>query len=512
MLEFDEIVSIEEVDTAECMDIWNYDERCQDIDGGNFLINDIVVHNSIPEVIANRDDETGSWKKAMHPEFLKILEPTYGKIVYQEQLTALWQVIANFTGPEAQESRKAIAKKWVHKLKEIEKKWMDGASPKIGVAEAKKAFEAQVAFGRYAFNKSHGVAYTLIAMRCLWLKAHFAPEFWAAIMSDCHAKKLPRYLSVAKSEAWKPTAITYCSKKPDAPADGVTIGTIDINNLRKNFSVSGDSVNQGMIGIKGIGESAAVMFEGKGDYKSLDEFVQGRAHKVILERFIKLGAFNKLPGHENSRALWLYYQYHYASGVSKLKKQIDEDLLKLDGWDEQSIDKERERQTQEYRIAYPKRNKIPPAIAKWRPKVNPTLENFNKVFVDDFSLQERLAFQKEYVGYFIDSPLSAYRIAGDCTFAAAREKYAAGENGICINVVVEKFELATTKTGKPFGKLLCNDGAVEAMVFVWANELAVNDETIFTPGLGVNIMVDYDGKRNLFCVKRGQRLYKLKKK
>jgi hypothetical protein len=58
---FDEIMSIEEVEDAECMDIWVWDERCQDELGGNFLINDLVVHNSIPEAMENRDDESQSW-------------------------------------------------------------------------------------------------------------------------------------------------------------------------------------------------------------------------------------------------------------------------------------------------------------------------------------------------------------------------------------------------------------------------------------------------------------------
>ena len=153
MIYFDEVESVVEVDIADCADIWNYDERCQDQNGGNFLVSDVIVHNSIPEVIANRDDPEQLWKDKMDKNFLGILESTYGKIVYQEQLTALWQNIAGFTGPEAQEARKAVAKKWTHKLKDIEKKWVEGAGKVIGEDAAKKAFEEQVSFGRYAFNK-----------------------------------------------------------------------------------------------------------------------------------------------------------------------------------------------------------------------------------------------------------------------------------------------------------------------------------------------------------------------
>lgn len=467
---------------------------------------------SIPEAMANRDDKSKRWKQRMHKDFLAVLESTYGVIVYQEQLQAIWQRMANFTSPEAQEARKAVAKKWTHKLKPIRQKWLDDAGKMIGKEAAEEWWEKMETFGRYAFNKSHSVSYCLIAMRCLWFKAHFAPEYWAAIMSDCHPKKLPRYMGVARSEGWQPTDITYCGRRPDDNIDGLKFSTIDINNLKMNFSVTGNCVNQGMIGIKGIGEKAATLYEGKGNYKTLDEFVAGRANKSIIERFIKLGAFCNLEGHENSRALWIYYQYHYASGNTELKRQVNSQLLELSGWDTAAIKKEIERQTQEFKIAYPKRSKIPPAIKNWKPKIEPTLQNINKITEEDFTLQERLAFQKEYIGYFIDSPLSAYRISGDHTFAAARELSLKGEEEVYINAIIEKFDRATTKTGKPFGKLLCNDGVTENMVFIWANELASQDESALAPGIGVSFMVDYDEKKNLFCVKRKQRLYKLKKR
>lgn len=467
---------------------------------------------SIPEAVSNRDDKTSKWKKRLHQDFLEVLESTYGVIVYQEQLQAIWQKMANFTSPEAQEARKAVAKKWTHKLKPIKQKWLNDAGKKIGKVAAEEWWERMETFGRYAFNKSHSVSYCLIAMRCLWFKAHFAPEFWAAIMSDCHPKKLPRYMGVARSENWLPTSITYCARKPDGGVDSLKFSTIDINNLKMNFSVSGNCVNQGMIGIKGIGEKAALLYEGTGNYSSLDQFVEGRTNKSVIERFIKLGAFLHLPGHHNSNALWHYYQYHYTSCGTDFKRQINKELLLIEGWDDAAIKKEKERQISEYKRIYPKRNKIPPAIINWKPKVIGSLDSFNKIIQEDFTLQERLAFQKEYIGYFIDSPMSAYRVTGDNTFSAAREKFLKGEEEVYVNVILEKVDVATTKTGKPFAKLMCNDGITETLVFMWANELRSQDENNMIPGIGVNIMVDWDEKKNLFCVKRGHRLYKLKKR
>lgn len=156
MLKKLKIVEIESVGIHPTHDIWNFDERCQDSDGGNFFVNGVLTHNSIPEAIQNRDDTTGSWKNKLrdiHPIFLEVLEDTYGVICYQEQLQALWQRIAGFTAPEAQEARKAVAKKWQHKLVHIEQKWLEGATKNIGETAAKEWWDKMVTFGRYAFNR-----------------------------------------------------------------------------------------------------------------------------------------------------------------------------------------------------------------------------------------------------------------------------------------------------------------------------------------------------------------------
>ena len=514
MIYFDEVESVVEVDVADCADIWNYDERCQDQNGGNFLVSDVIVHNSIPEVIANRDDPEQLWKDKMDKNFLGILESTYGKIVYQEQLTALWQNIAGFTGPEAQEARKAVAKKWTHKLKDIEKKWVEGAGKVIGEDAAKKAFEEQVSFGRYAFNKSHAVAYTLLAFRCLWLKAHFAPEFWAATMSDCHPDKLIRYMGVARSEKWESTSITYSGTyDPKVRSKKVEFDTLDINNLQVDFSVSNDKVNQGLTGIKGIGEKAAEIFAGKGDFKSLDEFIvgDGRISKPVLERFIKLGAFKGLEGHSNSKALWTYYQYHHCDKVKDLKTEVNQKLLALDGWDEKTIRAEKQRQENEYLIAYPKRKKIPTKILKWEPLPKPTLENINKIVLEDFNLQEKLGFQQEYIGYYIDDPMKAFELNGQGTIAIAKDRAASGK--ICyLEAIVDSFIITkSAKTGKDFGKLSVTDGLSSCIVFIWLRELPQQDKKCLEPGAGVYIPVDYDQEKKLFCLSRGETIVKLKK-
>lgn len=111
---------------------------------------------SIPEAVQNRDDHRGSWKKRLHPAILEVLKDNYGVIVYQEQLQTIWQNVAGFTAPEAQEARKAVAKKWTHKLKPIKDKWIEGASRTLGPREAEEWWSKMETFGRYAFNRCLG--------------------------------------------------------------------------------------------------------------------------------------------------------------------------------------------------------------------------------------------------------------------------------------------------------------------------------------------------------------------
>lgn len=150
------VVGIEVVEDGDTYDVWNFATdayRDSDLPEGNFLIGGVVVHNSIPDAVKNRDDNRGLWQKKLHPIILDVLKDTYGVIVYQEQLQSIWQRVAGFTAPEAQEARKAVAKKHTHKFKPIQEKWLTGASRVLGRDEAERWWPLMETFGRYAFNK-----------------------------------------------------------------------------------------------------------------------------------------------------------------------------------------------------------------------------------------------------------------------------------------------------------------------------------------------------------------------
>lgn len=367
-------------------------------------------------------------------------------------------------------------------------------------------------------KNSHGVAYTLLAFRCLWLKAHFAPEFWAAIMSDCHPEKLIRYMGVARTEDWTPTEITSKGNVATDQISKVQFRALDINNLQVDFSVTDNKVNQGLIGIKGIGESAAAIFAGRGNYQSLDDFISGdeRKKKNILERFIKLDAFKDI--HENSRALWLYYQYHHSS-----KKELDDSghegqidkkwlesrILEKNGWSTKAIAEEIERQIKEYKIAYPKKKVIPNKILNWKPKAEVTLESLSEMF-PDFSLKDRLDFQIQFIGYYLDNPMDMYETSGkgyikDAIHRTTSENYL---EGIIDSWVIVESE----KTGRQFGRLTITDGVAQVTVFVWDSEIAIQDRKVLSRGVGVFVPVVYNADKNLFNLPRRGIIMKLRSK
>lgn len=107
----------------------------------------------IPEYVERRDDKNKKWKQREHPEVARQLEATHGIIIYQEQLADLWKKFGGFTAPEAEAARKAVAKKWVEKLKPVREQWLVGSAKILGEEWATKLWDRMQTFGRYAFNK-----------------------------------------------------------------------------------------------------------------------------------------------------------------------------------------------------------------------------------------------------------------------------------------------------------------------------------------------------------------------
>lgn len=487
-------------------------------------IDDLVVYTSlgrpgpmqmIEEYIKRRDGDT-TWKKGEHPTIVEKLEKTYGVIVFQEQLAAIWQSIGGFTVPEAEAARKAVAKKVIEKFKPFEKKWIDGAARILGEAKAKEWWERMATFGRYAFNKSHATAYIVVAHRCLWLKAHFPAEWWAAVMSDCDNDRLAKYMGYAR-------------------ADGVHFGSFDVDSLSKRFTIvdgadkDGNKIRvvaPGMASIKGVGDTADEIIAKQGSYTDIDDFVEKNGKsKIICEALIKLGAFDKK--HANRKATWLWYQYAYASDDES--KSVKKHIKCAFGWPKEEIMKERERQVSEYFIQYPNRKTVPAKLKNWLPKtpykrdsytypekiteemcqlaknIVITREHVMSLVKEDFNIKEILMAEKKYLGYHFHSPMEQFKHNPENTISNAKK-----DGGGIIDVSIEKFTRRKKQT--EFGELIVTDGLDTVRVMIWSDELAANDGDVLQEGVGVRMRVNWKDQFKSFNLKQGCIIIQLERK
>ena len=251
-------------------------------------------------------------------------------------------------------------------------------------------------------------------------------------------------------------------------------------------------------------------------YESIEEFIATKSGlKVVLERFIKLGAFRSLPGHDNSKALWTWFEYEYGNGkkITEMRKEIRNKLLEQDGWNETTIKEEILRQIKTYKATYPKRNKIPDKILKWKPKPDDCRQRVMNLCQDDYTSSERLEFQKEYLGYYLESPMDVYCSEGGTNISDS--KTVASDGGMALlEAIVVKFDIAVSKNNRNYGRLEVEDGVQRAIVFIWGPELTLNEAEaeFLIAGAGITMVVQYDNTRNTFVLQRGQKIKKLKQR
>lgn len=345
-------------------------------------------------------------------------------------------------------------------------------------------------------KNSHSVAYCLVAYACLWLKTYFPHEWWAAVMSHCHPEKLIRYMNSAR-------------------ADGYEFRSIHANNLARDFRAiveqkdkhndpSYGHIMPGLAGIKGIGDKAVETFVVPGAvYSSLADAVEKTGkQKSIYERLIKLGAFSTFPGHENIKACWMWYLYHYADDKNA-KKEVTEKVLASDGWTEQRVLEERARLVAEFQAQFPKKKAIPKKVTDWKPVPSVTIEKLCDIY-EDFSLDEILETETAFLGYTIHSPLEKFVIKGGCSINEAKET---GE----LEAVVVNCTKTRTKTEKAMAKLVVTDGLQTCLVMIWHDRLSGIDNDMFRPGTGLRLFVKYDFERNNFSLNSALLRLRLKK-
>jgi DNA polymerase-3 subunit alpha len=472
--------------------------------GGVKSFGDLVIYTSLgrpgplPLVdmyVARRDGKTvdgvdhSKWREKEDPRIVEMLEDTYGIIVFQEQLSRFFVDLCGFTIPEAEAARKAVAKKWADKLAKIKDKMIAGATKTIGRERAIEWWGKIESFARYCFNRSHALAYIIISYRCLWLKAHYPAEWWASVMSNCKREKMIKYMGIARAE-------------------DVEFGTLDFNKMTQAFDVEGDKILIGIESIKGIGTKSATKIAGIRDCANIDELVkQTGKDKIAYERLIKLGAFDRV--HPNRRALWHWYLYKHGQcqDSRRIKAEVHEKLA----WSEEDVEAERQKKIKAYFKEYPRRKKIPPKLANWKPKLSATMQQLEEMY-DDYELFRKLEFEKAYFGYYWTSPLSLY-------YSNGHDIEDAKISGT-LEAIIEGVEVRSGANG-PVLQLSVTDGVGIARLMVWNNEWSASDydvsdgeaETKFlSEGRGIKARVRWKDKYSSFSVAPGSIIMPLEMK
>lgn len=221
-----------------------------------------------------------------HPSLEPILKPTYGIIVYQEQVMQIAQVLAGYTLGAADLLRRAMGKKKPEEMAKQREIFMKGAiKNNVPEKRAREIFDLMEKFAGYGFNKSHSAAYALLSYQTAWLKAHYPAEFMAAVLSSDMDKteKVVNFLMETRR----------C---------GLTVLPPDINRSDYKFTVVNGEILYGLGAIKGAGEAAlSIIIENRkqaGPFKDFIDFCSRidlrKVNKRVMEALIKSGALDSL--------------------------------------------------------------------------------------------------------------------------------------------------------------------------------------------------------------------------
>jgi DNA polymerase-3 subunit alpha len=223
----------------------------------------------------------------LHPALEAVLRPTYGVILYQEQVMQIAQILAGYTLGGADLLRRAMGKKKAEEMAQQRSIFVGGATAR-GVPErqATHIFDLMEKFAGYGFNKSHSAAYAVLTYQTAWLKAHYPAAFLAAVLSSDMDKTDKVVVGIEDSKVMS-----------------IEVLPPDVNSSVYRFAVADERrVRYGLGAIKGVGESAVeAVLEARvagGEFKDLGDFCRrvelGRVNRRCLEALIKSGCFDRL--------------------------------------------------------------------------------------------------------------------------------------------------------------------------------------------------------------------------
>ena len=351
------------------------------------------------------------------------LKETYGVIVYQEQVMKVAQIIAGYTLGQADNLRRIMGKKKKEKLAEELIKFKAGAV-KNGFTEehAEEIFHILEPFAGYGFNKSHAVAYSIVAYQTAFLKANYPAEFLAANLTNemNNPAKFTEYLNLA-------------------PKYGLKILPPSINKSEKHFNVVDGDIIYGLAGIKNVGENIVGEIikerEANGPYKDFMDFLSRQSEGVnskTIESLIKAGAFDEL-----------------GTDTATLIENLDDALR---------FDKETREAT-----AYGQLSLFG--------SEDPVIGEFKMREAIPIPVMEKLQMEKEYLGFYISGhPLDAY---ADQIAASVRANLAdpdtipMNQETSLIALVTAERQVITKAKKEKMGifSLQTKDGDVDAVAF-----------------------------------------------
>lgn len=307
------------------------------------------------------------------PELEEILEPTYGCIIYQEQVMQIVMKLAGYTLGRSDLVRRAMAKKKPEEMEKERHNFVYGNKElnvpgcvANGISEtvANKIFDEMMKFAEYAFNKSHSVAYAVLAAQTAYLKYYYPVEFMAALMSSVidNNGKVAKYISACKQM-------------------GVEVLPPDINEGVAKFSISNGKIRYGLSGIKSVGGAVVDRIEAErtknGPFKDLRNFLTRMpskdTNKKTVEALILSGAFDDMGANRKQMMMALPAIAEEAARERKSRESGQMSLFDLMGDDF----------VQSNLVPYPD--------------------------VEEYSDQEKLALEKSVLGVYISGhPLGKY--------------------------------------------------------------------------------------------------------
>ena len=294
------------------------------------------------------------------PQIKSVLQETYGVIVYQEQVMKISNILAGYSLGDADILRRAMGKKIPEVMEKERGKFMAGAKVNnVPEDKAKYIFDLMAKFAGYGFNKSHSAAYALVAYQTAYLKAHYPAQFLAALLS-CDVEntdKVVKYINECRQEK-------------------IEVLPPDINESFNDFTVINDRIRFGLAAVKNVGgaalDSILAEREKNGPYRSLSDFCgrvdSSKVNRKVIESLVKAGAFDSMQGRRAQYMAILDQCIDRAKAVQRDRLSGQMNLF--------SIGQTAAKQTAAVEV------ELPAEIEEW-----PELE--------------RLAFEKETVGFFL---------------------------------------------------------------------------------------------------------------